>query len=70
MPRAIAAIVEKQRTGYIHLACDCITTYEEQLIYEVFFTKRPKGKYWCEKHGNWQQKERIPKTVYPANPPF
>jgi hypothetical protein len=67
---AKSAIIEKARTGYLLLSCGCYTTYEEQLVIEVFFTKRPKNKWWCEKHGNWQEKFKMPKVTFPEKPPF
>lgn len=70
MRMARAAAIEKNRAGYLHLECDHITTYEEQVIIECFFTKRPKGKYWCEQCGNWQKQMRYKAEVLPQEPGF
>jgi hypothetical protein len=71
---AKSAIAEKASAGYLFLSCGCITTYDEQTIITFLVMKpgmkKPKGKFWCEKHGNWQVKKKSEKIIYPEEPPF
>ena len=69
IPRAPNAIDEK-RAGDILLVCDHFTSYEEAIIFEVFYTDRPEGKFWCEKCGRYEKPFITKKKVLPEQAEF
>ena len=60
-------IREKLGSGYIPLACDHYTTYEDQAAYVAH---RPRGKYFCDTCGAWRKQRPKPRYTVPDDPPY
>lgn len=45
------AAIEKRITGYIHLTCDHVTTWQADEFYRL--RSSPKDKHYCENCGRW-----------------
>jgi len=60
--------IERALSAYMHLACGCLSTWEEQLVFEVF--REYKNTYYCERHGWVEMAPKPEKIIYPAEPLF